>query len=111
MGRLSANDKYAQGRLDRGMKTFLEWVAGQERDDNWIESERRRLMTWPREDLIAWLRWNDPNGSFADEEAEAEDMEPLDVEGAVDIIMRHVEENLESPEEMMRSSAMSKRAV
>ena len=87
------------------MKTFLEWIAGQERDEQWLAAERQRLMTWPREELIDWLRWNDHNGSFTDEEAEAEGWPPLDVEGAVDIIMKHVEENLETPEEMMASSA------
>lgn len=92
------------------MKTFLEWMEGQERDAKWLAAERQRLMGWPREDLIDWLRWADPNGSFTDEDAEAEGWEPLDVKGAVDIIMKHVEENLKTPEEMMRSSAMSKRA-
>jgi hypothetical protein len=87
------------------MKSFLEWMAGEERDEKWLESERRRLMTWPREDLIAWLRWNDPNGSYTDEDAAAEDMEPLDVESAVDLIMGHVEENLETPEEMRAAAA------
>lgn len=90
------------------MKSFLEWMQGQERGEEWLASERRRLMTWPREDLIAWLRWNDPNGSYTDEDAEAEDMEPLDVESAVDLVMGHVEENLETPEEMRSASAMSR---
>lgn len=92
------------------MKNFREWMEREERGQEWLAAERRRLMTWPREDLIAWLRWNDHNGSFTDEDAEAEGWEPLTVKGAVDIIMRHVEENLETPEEMMRGSAMSKRA-
>ena len=95
------------------MKKFSQWmednygsqVAGEPRDEKWIAKERARLMTWPREDLIAWLRWNDPNGSFTDEEADAEGWEPLDVEGAVDMIMQHVEENLETPEEMRAASA------
>lgn len=87
------------------MRSFLEWMERRERDDKWLENERRRLMGWPREDLIAWLRWNDPNGSFTDEDAEAEGWKPLDVRGLVDIIMNHVEENLETPEEMMRHTA------
>lgn len=87
------------------MKTFIEWMVGQERDAGWLAAERQRLMKWPREELIAWLRWNDPNGSYTDEDAEAEGWDPLDVEGSVDIIMKHVEENLETPEEMRASSA------
>lgn len=87
------------------MKSFLEWMAGEERDAGWLESERQRLMKWPREELIAWLRWADPNGSYTDEDASAEDMDPLDVESAVDLIMGHVEENLETPEEMRAASA------
>jgi len=98
------------------MKKFSQWMEenyGQEgspRDEKWIAQERARLMKWSREELIDWLRWNDHNGSFTDKDAEAEGWAPLSVEEAVDIIMKHVEENLETPEEMMRSSAMSKRA-
>lgn len=87
------------------MKTFLEWIAGQERDEKWLAAERQRLMKWTREELIDWLRWNDPNGSYSDEDASAEDMDPLDVESAVDLVMKHVEENLETPEEMRAASA------
>lgn len=93
-----------------GMKSFLEWMSTQERGEEWLAAERQRLMGWTREELIDWLRWNDHNGSFTDEDAEAEGWAPLSVKGAVDIIMGHVEENFETPEEMMRSSAMSKRA-
>lgn len=87
------------------MVNFREWMVGEERDEKWLAAERQRLMGWPREDLIAWLRWNDPNGSYTDEDAEAEGMEPLDVESAVDLVMGHVEENLETPEEMRAASA------
>lgn len=96
------------------MKKFSQWMEesygqrGSPRDEKWLAQERARLIKWPRDDLMAWLRWNDPNGSFTDEDAEAEDMEPLDVKGAVDIIMQHVEENLETPEEM--SAAASRQA-
>lgn len=87
------------------MKSFIEWIATQDRDEKWLATERQRLMGWSREDLIAWLRWNDPNGSYTDEDAATEDMDPLEVEDAVDIIMGHVEENLETPEEMRAASA------
>lgn len=79
--------------------------AHSERDADWLEAQRQRLMGWSRDDLIAWLRWNDPNGSYTDKDAEAEGIDPLDVEGAVDIVMQHVEENLETPEEMRANSA------
>lgn len=58
-----------------------------------------------RDNRIAWFRWNDPNGSYADEYAEGEGIAPLDVESAVDLVMQHVEENLETPEEMRSASA------
>lgn len=69
-----------------------------------LEQERQRLMTWPREKLIGWLQWNDPNGAYSDEDAIRDDFEPLDVPTAVDLIMAHVEEAGETPEEMMGGS-------
>jgi hypothetical protein len=30
---------------------------------------REELRTWCREDLIAWLKWNDPNGIYEDQES------------------------------------------
>jgi len=65
-------------------------------------------MTWPLEDLISWLKWNDPNGSYSDEEAESEGMDPLGLEDAVELVMKHVEENLETPEEMRAASARAR---
>jgi len=75
-----------------------------ERDQAWLESERQRLMTWPREKLIGWLQWNDPNGVWSDEDMLADDMDPMTVEDAVEQVMMFVEETGESPEEMMQGS-------
>lgn len=35
-----------------------------------------------RETLIAWLAWNDPNGSHTDEDAIADGIEPYDLDSA-----------------------------
>lgn len=75
-----------------------------ERDANWLASERARLLTWDRKKLIGWLQWNDPNGIWSDDDMVANDMDPMSVEDAVDQVMPFVEENMETPEEMMRGS-------
>ncbi len=76
-----------------------------ERDDRWLEAERARLMTWDRLQLIDWLQWVDPNGIWSDEDMVANDMDPMDVAEAVDQVMTFVRDNMETPEEMMGSSA------
>jgi hypothetical protein len=89
------------------MKSFSQWMEEaypSERGQEWIDAERRRLLAWPRDRLIGWLMWNDRNGVFSDEDAEREGMDPITVEDAVELVMQHVEENLETPEEMMRSA-------
>lgn len=75
-----------------------------ERDASWLFDEHDRLLTWPRQKLIDWLCWNDANGIWTDEDMIANDMDPMTVEDAVDQIMPFVEENLETPEEMMAGS-------
>lgn len=70
-----------------------------------LAAERHRLMTtWSHKDLIDWLCWNDPNGIWTDEDMIANDMDPMSQEEAVDQVMAFVEENMETPEEMMGSS-------
>lgn len=44
-----------------------------------------------REQLIAWLSWNDPNGSYTDEALAVEDYEPMTTEGAWEAISDVVE--------------------
>lgn len=75
-----------------------------ERDDAWLEQERQRLLTWPREKLIGWLQWNDGNGIWTDEDMIANDMDPMTVADAVEQVMEFVRENRETPEEMMGAS-------
>jgi hypothetical protein len=75
-----------------------------ERDQAWLESERQRLLAWPREKLIGWLQWNDPNGIWSDKDMVANDMDPMTVDEAVEQVMVFVEETMETPEEMMRGS-------
>lgn len=108
-----ASRRRLRGLKDRDNKKvgryfgFSEWVRlreGAERDASWLAGERARLMGWPREELIRWLQWNDHNGSFSDEDSEREGMDPITVEDAVDLIMNHVEENMETPEEMVRGA-------
>lgn len=71
------------------------------RDEAWVESQRDRLeSSWSRGDMIEWLSWADPNGSYSDEMLELEDMDPLTDEELLELVMSHVAENLETPEEM-----------
>lgn len=102
-GRLKRLD--ARGRDERKIgryASFGEWVRFREsdRDASWLASERARLMGWREEDLLRWLRWNDPNGVYGPEDGA--DYEPMTRDEMVDLIMTHVEENLETPEEMRR---------
>jgi hypothetical protein len=39
-----------------------------------------------RESLIEWLAWNDPNGSYRDEDALVEDRDPLTSEEAWELV-------------------------
>jgi hypothetical protein len=71
------------------------------RDEQWLDTERQRLMTWDRDTLIDWLVWVDPNGVYTDEDMQADGMEPMSLEDAVDNVMMFVAEELETPEEMM----------
>ena len=70
-----------------------------------LAAERHRLMTtWSRDDLIDWLVWNDPNGIWTDEDMVANDMDPMSQEEAIDQVMSFVQDNMETPEEMMGAS-------
>jgi hypothetical protein len=41
------------------------------------EYQQALLRDGTREQLIAWLRWNDPNGSYSDRDLQADDQPPL----------------------------------
>lgn len=75
-----------------------------ERDEKWLAQEEARLMTWPREKLIGWLEWNDPNGIWTDKDMVANDMDPMTVADAVQQVMEFVGQDMLSPEEMMSGS-------
>lgn len=75
-----------------------------ERDENWINNERRRLLKWDRLDLIEWLVWCDSGGVWTDNDMERDGMDPMSVEDAVDHVMVFVSMNRETPEEMMKAS-------
>jgi hypothetical protein len=52
------------------------------------------LQTFNREQLIAWLTWNDRNGIYTDEDSEREGFEPITLEEAKEIAIRQKTENL-----------------
>ena len=44
--------------------------------------QARLLETGTREEIIAWLMWNDANGVWSDEDSEAEGWKPITLEAA-----------------------------
>ncbi len=44
------------------------------------ELQQGLLRDGTREQLIAWLRWNDPNGSYTDRDLQADDQPPLSLD-------------------------------
>lgn len=50
------------------------------------------LQNGTLEEVTAWLVWNDPNGCYTPEDCEAEDMEPMTLEGAREIMTMQIEE-------------------
>lgn len=40
------------------------------------------LQRGTREQLIEWLVWNDPNGTYTDRDSEADDMKPITIDQA-----------------------------
>ncbi len=79
-----------------------------ERNDEWLEEQRRRLLTWDRMSLIEWLQWVDPDGVWTDEDMRREGMAPMSVEDAVEQVLVFVAMNRETPEEMMTASGTAK---
>ena len=67
-----------------------------------LESERNRLLsTWSLEKARNWLLRCDPNGVWNDDEREAEQMDPLSLEDAVDSIIEMISEDNFTPEEIL----------
>ena len=53
--------------------------------------QRQLLREGTREQLIAWLRWNDPNGSYTDRDLQAEDQSPLTLDKARSLMRDQIE--------------------
>lgn len=51
---------------------------------------RAELENWSREDVIEWLKWNDPNGIYRDQESQDELGNVMAYEEGVEIIVRQV---------------------
>lgn len=48
------------------------------------------LSTWPREQVIAWLKWNDPFGAYTDEESLKRFGTVMSYEEGLHIIIRQI---------------------
>lgn len=72
------------------------------RDESWVAAERSRLSRWTRGELVAWLKWADPNGDYEDEGDTG--WGPISKDDALDHVMEAVEENRATPEEMRRAA-------
>ncbi len=53
--------------------------------------QQRLLCDGTREQLIAWLRWNDPNGSYTDRDLLAENRPPLSLDEARSLLRDQIE--------------------
>ena len=51
---------------------------------------KEELKSWSREDLISWLKWNDPNGIYSDQESLEELGNIMTYEEGVEIVVRQV---------------------
>jgi hypothetical protein len=65
-----------------GMKPPLEY------HDPDFQNQLLRYGT--REELIAWLCWNDPNGIYSDDDSIAEERLPLELDQAREIIRKQI---------------------
>ncbi len=51
----------------------------------------KELNTWSREKIIDWLKWNDPNGVYSDQDSLREFGNILSKEEGIEIIVRQIE--------------------
>jgi hypothetical protein len=56
------------------------------------EELRAELKKWTRQDLINWLKWNDPNGIYGDKQSLAEIGVVMTYEEGVEIMIKQVVE-------------------
>lgn len=54
------------------------------------EEIRNELKNWCRQDLINWLKWNDQNGIYADEESMNELGNIMSYEEGVELIVKQI---------------------
>jgi hypothetical protein len=54
---------------------------------------RNELQKWNRQDLIDWLKWNDPNGIYNDDESMDELGNIMSYEEGVELIVKQVLQN------------------
>lgn len=50
------------------------------------------LISWSRQELISWLRWNDRNGVYSDEDSMSEFGNIVGKEEAIEIITKQIEQ-------------------
>ena len=87
-----------------------QWNASRRQSIGALDAAFLRWMRWrlahhyTRDQLIDWLRWNDPNGAYSDEDADREGQEPLTHEEAADLAFEHVVDTKETLEEMRRNA-------
>lgn len=54
---------------------------------------RAVLKNWCRQDLINWLKWNDPNGIYDDKQCMAETGDIMSYEEGVEIMVKQIVQN------------------
>lgn len=57
------------------------------------EQLRKELNNWNRNDLISWLRWNDPNGVYEDGQSIQELGNIMSYEEGVEIMINQIIQN------------------
>jgi hypothetical protein len=55
------------------------------------EITKESLKSWSRENMIAWLEWNDHNGTYNDKDSVAEFGEVITREEALECMLRQLE--------------------
>lgn len=99
---------HAMGHRLAGRRPF--WSDSRRQSVGALNAAFLRWMRWrlqhhyTRDQIIDWLRWNDPNGAYTDEDAYREEQLPLTHGEAADLAFEHVVETRETLEEMRRNA-------
>jgi len=56
------------------------------------ENLKIELASWTRNDLIAWLQWNDPNGIYNDKDSKREFNNVMSRKQGIEILTRQIAE-------------------